>query len=102
MALRMVGKVARLAERVARSDRDLARQMKRASTSVPLNIAEGEYSQGGNQKARFHTAMGSARETIACLEVSVAARYIGADDTKGLVEEIDSIVGALWKLVHRG
>ena len=101
VALQMVGQVAVVAQRVARADRDLARQMRRASTSVPLNISEGVHSRGGNQAARFQNAMASARETAAALEVSIAARYITDDGLGELLDRLDHIVATLWKLIHR-
>jgi hypothetical protein len=54
-------------------DGDLARQMRRAMASVALNIAEGQGSRGGNQRARFATALGSMRETKACIDVAEAS-----------------------------
>ena len=61
---------------IARRDADLARQMKRALTSVALNISEGEHRRDGNGRARFSTAMGSANEVRASLEVAEALGYI--------------------------
>ncbi len=63
-------------ERIGRHDRDLERQVRRALTSVPLNLAEGSYSAGGNRRARYHMAAGSMREVIAGLEVAEALGYI--------------------------
>ncbi len=63
-------------ERIGRRDRDLERQLRRALTSVPLNLAEGSYSAGGNRRARYHVAAGSMREVIAGLEVAQALGYI--------------------------
>ena len=100
-ALEMVGEVICLARRVERSDSDLARQMRRACTSVPLNIAEGVHSKGGNQKVRYYSAMASARETIAAIEVSVAAEYITAEGTPAVLRKLDQIVATLWRLTHR-
>jgi four helix bundle protein len=40
LALEMVGSVYRLAAEVQRRDKDLARQMRRACMSVPLNFQE--------------------------------------------------------------
>ena len=37
-----------------------------------LNVSEGMYSQGRNRRARYHNAMGSMRETLACIEVGEA------------------------------
>ncbi len=56
--------------RIEARDRDLARQLRRCSSSVALNLAEGMYSRGKNREARYHNALGSARESLACLEVA--------------------------------
>ena len=69
--------------------------------SVPLNLQEGMYSQGGNRNARFHTAMGSARETMACLHVSVAAGYLRQPEVEADLARIDHVIGALWKLSRK-
>src|SRR5690349_3758125 len=74
--LLIVAFVYRLARRVAVDDKDLARQMRRAVSSAALNLAEGMHGQGGHRIARFHVAMGSARETRACLDVCVAAQFV--------------------------
>ena len=100
-ALEMVAEVVRVARVVARHDADLARQMRRACTSVPLNIAEAVHSAGGNQKVRYHSAMASARETMAAIEVSVAAEYLSAETTPGVLQKLDQIVATLWRLIHR-
>ena len=76
VSLEVVENVCALANRVQQYDRDLARQMRRACSSVTLNMAEGMYSRGGNRVARFHDAMGSAKETMACLHVCVASKYL--------------------------
>ncbi len=65
--------------RIEVRDRDLARQLKRCSSSVALNLAEGMYSRGKNRAARYHSALGSARETLACLEVAVVCGYVQQD-----------------------
>ena len=54
---------------IERCDGDLARQLRRAGASVALNIAEGSYARGGNRKALYNVALGSAKETKACLDV---------------------------------
>ena len=59
------------------------------------------YSQGGNRNARFHNAMGSARETMACLHVSVAAAYLKQAEVDADLERVDHIIGALWKLSRK-
>ena len=101
VAIAMVRSVSGVARRVEARDPDLARQMRLACTSVPLNIAEGQYSKGGNQKLRYYSAMASARETMAAIEVSVAAEYITAEGTPPVLRKLDQIVATLWRLTHR-
>jgi four helix bundle protein len=83
-----------------RRDSDLARQMRRASSSVALNTAEGMYSRGKNRTARYHTALGSARETLACLEVAVAMGYVESV-TPEQHARFREITGTLVRLVER-
>jgi four helix bundle protein len=61
---------------IERRDRDLGSQLRRASSSVVLNIAEGSGSFGGVRTQRYRTALGSARESVSCLRVAEAFGYI--------------------------
>ena len=90
--------VCRLSRKVQQLDPDLARQMRRASSSIALNAVEGWHSQGGNRVARFHTAMGSARETLACLDIAVACGYLREAEVAEWRDHLDHIVAVLWKL----
>jgi four helix bundle protein len=87
-------------ERVARADPDLGRQLRRALTSVPLNVAEGFYSQGRNRNARYFTALGSAREVLACFEVAEAMGMVPALDP-ALFDRLERIIRTLCKLSRR-
>lgn len=80
-------------------DRDLARQLRRCSTSVALNLAEGMYSRGENRGARYHSALGSAREALGCVEVAVVCGYVRQDEQ--LHDRLDRVVGTLVKLVAK-
>lgn len=86
--------------RIERHDRDLGRQMRRAASSVALNVAEGMYSRGRNRDARYHSALGSARETMACLEVAAAMGYLGQPDADVLAR-LNQVIGTLVRLVRR-
>ena len=81
-----------------RRDADLARQCRRALCSAPLNVAEGSYNRGGNRGARYHTALGSLREALACFEVAEALGYLPEIDVE-LRQRFDRVLGTLVKLV---
>ena len=99
--IEMVRVVSRLARKVEIHDPDLARQIRKASTSVPLNFCEGLYSRGRNREARLSNAMGSAKETFASLDVSAAAEYLTRQDVEGELKRLDGIVAVLYTLIHR-
>jgi four helix bundle protein len=84
--------------RIEVQDRDLGRQLRRASSSVALNLGEGMYSRGQNRQARYHTALGSARETLSCLEVAAISSYVEED--KQLWDQLDRVIGTLVLLVR--
>ena len=86
---------------IRRRDRSLAEQLVRAATSVALNIAEGDTSDPGNQRARFFTAAGSASESLAVLRVAVAWGYIKTADADPAAALLRRILSMLWKLTHR-
>ena len=73
-------------------DADLARQLRRAASSVVLNVAEGSGSAGGVRRMRYRTALGSARETRACLDAAEALGYapqVGDDVRTGLAHVVN-------------
>jgi len=81
-----------------RHDSDLARQCRRALASAPLNLAEGSYSKGANRNARYHNAMGSLREALACFEVASALGYM-PDLQPERRHDFDRIIGTLIRIV---
>jgi four helix bundle protein len=98
VVLEVVRGVRPVIEAIEKRDPDLGRQMRRAVSSVALNTSEGMYSRGRNRGARYHTAMGSMRETLACIEVGVALGYVEEADA-GLRARINHVLGTLFKLV---
>jgi len=84
-------------QKIESKDADLGKQMRRALQSVPLNVAEGSGSRGGNRGARYHAAAGSMNEVIACVDVAVALGYVGTVDA-GLVDRLHKIVNTLKKV----
>ena len=64
---------------------------------MALNVAEGMHSRGKNRGARYHTAAGSMRETLACVEVGTALGYVG-DPDPALLASINQVMATLVKL----
>ena len=62
------------------SDQLQADQISRAASSIALNIAEGDFSDPGNGRARFFTAAGSANEMLAGVKVAVAWGHLQSAD----------------------
>jgi four helix bundle protein len=79
-------------------DRDLARQLRRAMASIALNIQEGSGSHGGTRRERYRNALGSARETGACLDVALALGYVETIDEM-LLDALDKIRATLVRIV---
>jgi four helix bundle protein len=79
-------------------DRDLGRQLRRAATSMALNTGEGSGSSGGTRRERYRNALGSARETGACLDAALALGYVGAVDG-ALLDGLDHVQAVLVKNV---
>ena len=67
-----------VAARIAALDRDLASQLRRSAASILLNLAEGAGSSRGTRRARYESALASARETLAALHVAHAWAYLQA------------------------
>ena len=99
VGLRVVREVRPYADRIARHDRDLVRQLRKASTAVPLNLAEGSGTRGGRRRNTYEIALGEARETRACLEVAEAAGYVGKMSPE-LRDKLDHVIATLVKLVR--
>ena len=81
---------------VQRHDPDLARQLKRAASSVALNIAEGSGSSGGTRTQRYRNALGSAREVGACFDIAHALGYCAID--RGLRDGLRQVQATLLKV----
>ena len=88
-------------EQIARKDPDLGRQLRRSLPSVALNVAEGSGSRGRNRAARYHNALGSAREVVATFDVAVALGYVAPFEVE-LLRRFDRIIGTLVRVARAG
>jgi four helix bundle protein len=77
-------------------------QLDRASTSVPLNIAEGNGKFSAKDRARFlEIARGSALECAACLDVLVARKLAALEHIESAKENLVRIVQMLMGMLRR-
>ena len=98
-AVRFLALAAALAERIPRGYGPLADQLRRASLSILLNIAEGT-GKPGQDAARFYAiARGSTMESAAILDAMETLGFVPATD---LVEGhylLERIVSMLTKMI---
>ena len=99
-AVRLVGLLMPVVGAIERVDADLARQLRRAVMSVPLNIAEGANQVGKRREFHYRVALGSAREACSAVQVAHAAGYIAAA-SKELINEFNTVIGSLHRCVFK-
>jgi four helix bundle protein len=81
---------------------DVRDQLDRASTSIPLNIAEGNGKYAPKDRCRFFDiAHGSALECAAGLDILVAKAKLTTDQIRPGKESLQKIVRMLMGLIKR-
>ena len=100
LTLEVIKSLKPIVRSISAHDRNLADQLKRAATSIALNVSESRYTKGGNRKAQLHIAAGSANESRAALRVACAWGYVDEGDTAQAEAKLDHCVAVLWKLTH--
>ncbi len=77
----------------------LADQLKRAVSSILLNLAEGNGRRSLKERRRFFDiAIGSATESAAILDIVYAYEYISQEMHLELKDKLEQIVRILYKL----
>jgi four helix bundle protein len=82
--------------RLAMKDADLAKQARRAASSLHLNLAEGAHRRGNDRVHLFRIAAGSAAE----LDVAIAWRWLERDTLLDALDLLDRVRAILWRLTH--
>jgi four helix bundle protein len=75
-------------------------QLRRAASSIGLNVAEAAFSDPGNRRARLFTAAGSAGETRHALRQAIAWRLVAARDAEIALKLTERIVAMLWRMTR--
>ena len=100
-ALSVVEQSRPLVEGIQRKDRDLANQLRRAISSIALNLAEGFGSAAGNSRLRFESARGSLNEAQAGIRVAVAWGYVSQATANAALESMHALGGRVYGLVRK-
>ena len=98
VAMRLIRPGMEIMKEIGLHDPDLARQGRKALTSIPLNTAEGSGSRGGNRRARYDTALGSARELRTIVDVGKAAGYVRRE-RPAFDADLNHVTAVMVKLV---
>ena len=87
-----------LVEGIARKDRELGSQVRRAFGSVALNAAEAAGVSAGNARLRWQTALGSLYEARAGLRLGIAWGFLSASASAAALEASDRLGARLYRL----
>ena len=99
LAMSMTKAVPDLIDKWPRGYAYLSDQLKRAMSSVPLNIAEGNGRRSYPDRKKFFTvALGSISEVSAIIDIAVAYRLIPQSQSESLQDELLQIYKMVFKL----
>ena len=104
--LEVVGEVYKLTKSFPKEELfGLTSQLRRAVTSIVLNIAEGSGSGSDKEFVRFLSyALRSKHEVVACLDIALKLGYTNKETIKNLevkLEEISSMIVGLSRSLRR-
>ena len=101
VAREIVRAVAPMIGQIARRDPDLAKQIRKALPSIPMNIAEGRRRSGRDRIYHYDVAAGSADEVSTALDSAEAMGYLGRSSNLDEAQLLlDRDLAMLWRLTH--
>ena len=100
LSLELIEALQPLMSRLKQRDKSLEDQLRRAASSIGLNLAEAAFSDPGNKRARLFTAAGSAGETRHALRQAIAWRHVPAGDAEPALRLVERIVAILWRMTR--
>ena len=92
LSLELVRALVPAIKTIARHDGSLAKQLTRALSSVPLNVAEAGGRVGGDRTHLLRIAYGSLREVNACLDTACAFGWLDALPAPTLRDELGALL----------
>ncbi|MDW8362346.1 MAG: four helix bundle protein [Myxococcales bacterium] len=100
LTLKTLTEIRPLLGAIERADRDLGRQLRRAGSSMLLNVSESVYVRGARRREQLRVAAGSANEVRAALRLAEAWGYVEAGSVAAVLERLDHCIAVLWKLMR--
>jgi four helix bundle protein len=97
LALALVRIVRGLVEKIRRHDPKLADELRRATSSVALNTAEGSGRSGRSGPHHYDVAYGSKREVEAAILIAQAWGYVADAEAARALEVSDRLGAMLWR-----
>ena len=86
--------------RIQQKDKDLAVQIRKAASSVALNLKESSRRVGKDRTHLLRVAAGAASETMGALDVACAWGHVGEWEVAHSLELCDRIRAMLHRLVN--
>jgi len=100
VALELVSSLRQPVGALATRDPSLADQLRRAATSVPLNVGEGRRRVGRDRLHHWRIAAGSAEEVRTALRVALAWGHVDPAEVEPALDLCDRVLAMLWRLTR--
>jgi four helix bundle protein len=101
VSIEVVQSLRAVVSQLATRDRDLADQIRRAASSVALNVAEGSKRAGKDQAHHYRIAAGSAAEVRAAVAVGAAWGDFDSARYQALEALLDRQAALLYRIAQR-
>jgi four helix bundle protein len=100
VALELAAALGPLIAAIAQRDSSLSCQLRRATASVPLCLAEGARRSGKDRLHLYRVAAGSAAEVRAALALARAWTFAPPARLATAEALLDRVLAMLWRLTH--
>ncbi|HEV8323526.1 MAG TPA: four helix bundle protein [Myxococcota bacterium] len=100
VSLQLIGALRAPVAQLQSHDADLANQLRRAASSVALNLGEGRRRAGRDRAFMFRVAAGSAAEVRAALLVAQAWGHFEAATASEALALVDRVLAMCWRLAR--
>jgi four helix bundle protein len=101
VALEVLEEIGPMLEGVRAKDRSLEDQLKRASQSIALNLAEAAGNRGGHRRNRLETALGSTYETRTALRIVRVWGYAPRERVDRALVGLDRVAAMTYRWLTR-